>query len=238
MAPPLVRLDQVVKAYGGIRPLRVSAFALAEQERVALAGFDLASAEMFVGLVTGAALPEQGAVTIFGRKTSEIVDGEDWLATVDRFGIVSERVVLLDQYSVAQNVAISLTLDLDPMPAEIAAAAAVLGAEVGLTAEELATPVHATSVATRHRVRLARAVAASPAVLLVEHPLAGVAPEDVATLADDLLRVARGRNLGMIVLAADAAASRPFADRVFVLNGGTGDLTEAREGLLARWFAR
>ena len=238
MSTPLVQLDQVVKAYGGIRPLRVTRFALGAQDRVALAGFDQGSAEMFVGLVTGAALPEQGSVTIFGRLTSAIVDSNEWLAIVDRFGIVSERVVLLDQYSVAQNIAISLTLDLDPMPPDVAAAAEALGVEMGLTVGELAKPVHATSVATRHRVRLARAVAASPEVLLVEHPLAGLAADEVQPLADDLLRVARGRNLGMIVLAADAAASRPFADRVLVLNGGTGDLTEAREGLLARWFAR
>ncbi len=142
------------------------------------------------------------------------------------------------RYSVAQNIAISLTLDLDPMPPDIAAAAEALGVEMGLTVGELAKPVHATSVATRHRVRLARAVAASPEVLLVEHPLAGLAADEVRPLAEDLLRVARARNLGMIVLAADAAASRPFADRVLVLNGGTGDLTEAREGLLSRWFAR
>ena len=51
---------------------------------------------------------------MLGRPTSAINDSADWLATVDRFGIVSERAVLLDQLTVIQNLAMPFTLDIEP----------------------------------------------------------------------------------------------------------------------------
>ena len=59
----LLRLTDVAKTYGGLRPLRIRAFALAAGEVVGLAGFDQTTAEVFVNLVTGATLPEHS----FGR---------------------------------------------------------------------------------------------------------------------------------------------------------------------------
>jgi len=38
------------------------------------------------------------------------------------------------------------------------------------------------------------------------------------------------------VLAGSVEAARPFAPRVFTLNAATGDLTEAKSGLLKRLF--
>lgn len=239
MSTPLIEIDGLVKSYGGLRPLRLGRFALTAGERVALAGFDQITAEVFVNLVTGATLPEEGAVRIFGRATSDITDSADWLATVDRFGIVSERVVLLDQYSAAQNIAMSLTLDIEPLAPDVEVTVGALGADVGLESSMLSGQVQALSAASRHRVRLARAIAEGPAVLLVEHPLAGLSSADVASLAADLARVAESRGLGVVVLAANAEAARPFATRVLLLNGATGELTEARgDGVLKRLFSR
>ena len=133
----------------------------------------------------------------------------------------------------------SLTLDVEPMPPDVRAQAATLGRDVGLDGETFDRPVSGGNVALRHRVRLARALAASPSVLLVEHPLAGLDAADVATLAADLQRVAASRQLAMLVLAADPSAAAPFAKRVLGLNAGTGDFTESpAAGLLGRIFRR
>ena len=92
-------------ARSGIRELRVLPGAL-----VALMGLDGAGAEMFVNLVTGAMLPDDGQVRVFGFDTAAITDGDEWLRTLDRFGILSDRAVLLDELTVAQNLAMTLTL--------------------------------------------------------------------------------------------------------------------------------
>jgi ABC-type branched-subunit amino acid transport system ATPase component len=234
----ILDIDGLIKAYGGLRPLRLRRLTVAPGDRIALAGFDQATAELFVNLVTGATLPDEGTVTIFGRATSEITDSDDWLATVEHFGIVSERAVLLDQITAAQNIAMSLTLAIDPMPPEIRVQVDELSAAVGLDPAALDRPIQGTSVAVRHRIRIARALAGSPELLLVEHPRAGVADAEVGALSGDLAKVATARGIAVIVLAAGVDAARPFAPRVFALNAATGDLTEEKAGLLKRLFAR
>lgn len=237
-AVTIVELSRVSKAYGGIRPLRVRSLAVAPGAIVALAGFDQATAEVFVNLVTGATLPEEGVVSVFGRPTADIADSADWLATVDRFGIISERVVLLEQFTPLQNIAMSLTLDVEPLPAQIRETAAALARDAGLDRDGFDRPIAELGVALRHRVRLARALAVSPAVLLVEHPMAGLEAHEVAPLARDITRAAESRGLAVIVLVADAATATPFAPRVLTLHGGTGELTESRTGLLGKLFGR
>jgi ABC-type transporter Mla maintaining outer membrane lipid asymmetry ATPase subunit MlaF len=233
---PILEIDGLVKSYGGLRPLRLRRLAVTSGERVALAGFDQTTAEVFVNLVTGATLAEKGTIRAFGRATSDVTESADWLASLDRFGIVSERVVLLDQCTAAQNIAMSLTLDIDPLTPEVEAAVGVLASEVGLESAALTRLMQGATVATRHRVRLARAIATNPSVLLVEHPVAGLAERDVAPFAADLERVARGRGVAVVVLAAAVEAARPFGSRVLTLNGGTGELEEAARRGLLRWI--
>ena len=91
MTGAVLEFSGTSKAYGGLRPLRIAALRVAAGDRVAILGLDQPSAEVFVNLATGATLPDAGDVSVFGRPTRTIDDSADWLATVDRFGIVSER---------------------------------------------------------------------------------------------------------------------------------------------------
>jgi ABC-type methionine transport system ATPase subunit len=232
----VLEFAEVAKNYGGLRPLRIAHLRIEAGQRTAIIGFDRPGAEVFVNLATGATLPDSGTVTIFDRATSAITDSSDWLTTVDRIGIVSERAVLLEQISAAQNIAMSLTLDIEPMARDVRDQVISLGGAVGLDADTLDRPIHGTSVAIRHRIRIARAIAGEPKMLLVEHPLAGVDAGDVSALGADLARVAKSRGLAVVVLAGSVEAARPFAPRVLALNAATGDLTEAKSGLLKRLF--
>jgi len=157
------------KAYGGLRPLRIAELRVAADDRVALLGFDQPSAEVFVNLATGATLPDAGEVRVFGRPTAAIDDSADWLATVDRFGIVSERAVLLDALTVIQNLAMPFTLEIEPPPADVLARAEGLAREVGLAEESWERPVAQLDAAGWLRVRFGRAIALDPAILLLEH---------------------------------------------------------------------
>ena len=132
MIPPVIELAAVSKDYHGLRPLRIEKLTLAEGELVAILGLDQPMAETFINLVTGAMLPDRGEVTIFGRPTASIDDSADWLSIVDRYGIVSERAVLLDALSVIQNLSIPFTLDIDPPPDDVRERAVLLGREAGL----------------------------------------------------------------------------------------------------------
>ncbi len=92
----VLELSHLVKDYRGLRPLRIDQFALGDAEQTAILGLDRPAAETLINLITGAALPDSGDIRVFGRRTADITDSADWLAVVDRFGIVTERAVLLD----------------------------------------------------------------------------------------------------------------------------------------------
>jgi len=169
VTPAVLEITGVSKDFRGLRPLRIQQLTVAPAEQVAIVGFDQPSAEVFVNLVTGATLPDAGTVSLFGRSTAAIADSDDWLAVVDRFGIVSARAVLLDQLDVIQNLAMPFTLEIEPPAGDIRERATRLAAEVGLVERAWARPVRELDVASRARIRLARALALDPGVLLLEH---------------------------------------------------------------------
>ncbi|HXW04788.1 MAG TPA: hypothetical protein VD833_06130, partial [Vicinamibacterales bacterium] len=160
-APAVLQLEAVVKRYQALRPLRIEQLEVGAGERVAIGGVDAGGAEVLVNLVTGAGLPDSGSVRVFGRDTATIAGGDEWLASLDRFGIVSPRAVLLEGSTIQQNLAMPFTLEIDPVPSAIGDRVAALAAECGIPSEPswLARPAGHTPPDVRARLHLARAVA-------------------------------------------------------------------------------
>jgi len=229
---PVLELAGISKDYRGLRPLRIAELRVAAGEHVAILGFDQPSAEVFINLATGATLPDAGEVAVLGRPTAAISDSADWLATVDRFGIVSERAVLLDELTVVQNLAMPFTLAIEPPSSAVRDRAAALAREVGLPETSWDAPVSQLDPAGRVRVRFGRAIALDPAVLLLEHISASVARDGVQRLGADMRSVAGGRGAALVAASADEAFARAVASRVLTLEPSTGRLKEQRR----RWF--
>jgi len=235
VSAPLLVLADVSKAYGGLRPLRVQRLVIEPGQRVAILGMDQPMAEVFVNLVTGASLPDTGSIDVLGRPTAAIADSAEWLAFVDRFGIVSERAVMLESLSVVQNLALPFTLDIEPPSVDARARASALAREVGLPEDQLDSAVGTLSGAARTCARLARALALDPAVLLLEHPSAGVDRQDVPALARRFRDVADRRRVAAVALTADEAFASAFAGTVLTLDAATGRLAARRA---KGWFGR
>jgi ABC-type transporter Mla maintaining outer membrane lipid asymmetry ATPase subunit MlaF len=224
---PLVELRAVSKDYRGLRPLRISSLELHAGQSIALLGFDQVTAEVLVNLVTGAMLPDAGEVTVMGRSTASINHADDWVKTLDQFGLLSERAVLLDQLTAEQNLAMPLSLALDQLPGTVRDRVTDLAREAGLGAADVARPMASLSPIMRLRVRLGRALALEPRVLLAEHPNASLAGKDVLAFAADLSRVVAGRQIASLVITADQAFARAVAEQVFTLQPATGELRGA-----------
>jgi ABC-type transporter Mla maintaining outer membrane lipid asymmetry ATPase subunit MlaF len=227
---PVLELENIQKGYHSLRPLRVQALRVAAGERVAIAGLDAGVSEVMVNLVTGASLPDHGEVRVLGRATSAIADGDTWLASLERFGIVSPRGVLLDAVTIEQNIAMVFTLEIDEIPRDIAARVAALAAACGIA--EVGTLTGEASPEVRTRIHLARAVALEPSLLILEHPTAGFTPAAADALAADLAAVAEARRLAALILTHDERFARAAAHRALRLEPATGALTPLKQG----WF--
>jgi ABC-type transporter Mla maintaining outer membrane lipid asymmetry ATPase subunit MlaF len=224
MTAPLLEISAISMKYGALRPLRLEQLAIAAGDHVALVGLDQPAAEVLINLVTGASLPDTGSVRVFGRLTAEITDSADWLTTVDRFGIVSERAALLEPMSVIQNLAVPFSLEIEPPPPAIAVQAAALASEVGVPETAFERRVGDLDAAMRMRVRLGRALAFNPAVLLLEHPSATLPRHEVARFARDVRAVAARRELASLSITADLDFAASASTRTLVLDPASGRL--------------
>jgi branched-chain amino acid transport system ATP-binding protein len=228
----VLSVHNVRKHYQALRPLRVKALAIEAGERVALSGLDAGAAEVLVNLVTGASLPDEGDVEVLGVSTASITDGDQWLASLDRFGIVSPRAVLLEGATLLQNLAMPLTLDIEPVPADVVERVHALARLTGIDPLQMDRPIAQLSPAIRARIHVARAIALEPALLILEHPTATLAAPDRRQFGEDVKRAAVERQLATLIISEDDEFSRVAADRRYALNAATGELTPRRTG----WF--
>jgi ABC-type transporter Mla maintaining outer membrane lipid asymmetry ATPase subunit MlaF len=231
---PIVEVRGVVKNYNALRPLRIAGLTLTSGTRVAIAGIDAGGAEVLLNLVTGASLPDQGEVRVFGRTTAALSDGDEWLASLDRFGIVSERAVLLEGASVAQNLALPFALDIDPIPPETLARVETLADECEIARAHLVARAGDVTPAVRSRVHLARAIALGPRLLLMEHPTAALDGSERKAYGSIVARVCSTRTLTLLAVTQDLEFASAAANETLTLEGATGRLSAARRS----WWRR
>lgn len=224
----VVEVRGLVKDFGGLRPLRIQALELQPGDRVAVSGLDAVAAEVFVNLINGAIVPDTGEVRILGQRTVDIDNETDWLASLDRFGIVTRRAALLDLLSVEQNLALPFTLDIDALPGDVRERVARLSRRVGLDDACLGCPVGDCPADDRMRLHLARALALDPAVLLLEHPTVGLDRDQVPGFARDVADAVVGHPLVMLAITEDAGFAGVVARRRLKLQAGIGTLVDAR----------
>jgi len=234
LAPPAIEIIGLIKDYRGLRPLRLQSLTVADGERVAIGGIDATAAEVLVNLVNGAILPDSGTIRVLGADTTAIADETAWLASLERFGIVTPRAVLLDGATLLQNLALPLTLEIDAIPDEVRTQVLALAHRVGLHPEQLQTTTGEAPADVRMRVHLARSIALRPHVMLLEHPTAGVPPELVAAFAKDTVRVLAAESLTTLAVSNDDVFCDIVAGRTYRLNAATGRLSTT--GRLRRWF--
>ena len=231
---PIVEMRGVVKNYNALRPLRIAELAIAPGVRVAVAGIDAPGAEVMLNLVTGASLPDQGEVRVFGRSTGAVSDGDQWLASLEQFGIVSERAVLLEGATLTQNLALPFALEIDPVPPATIARVEALADECEIARDCLAQRAGDVPPAIRSRVHLARAIALNPRLLLMEHPSAALEERDRAAFGAVVARVCDERSLTMLAVTQDLQFATAAAHETLTLQGATGRLVSARRS----WWRR
>ena len=228
-AAPLIEISGVLKHYPALRPLRIAALTVAASDRLVLSGFDAAAAEVFIHLVTGASLPEEGEIRVDGRSTRDITTDTEWLVSLDRFGIVTHRAVLIDAIPIAHNLALPMTLSIDPMADEIRVRVEQIARDAGLDVARIDEPARTLSDAERLRVHFARAMANDPALILLEHPTAPLKePAESEAFGQTLRNAASQRGFGFLALSEDEAFSAACGGDKLRLKAATGVIGKKR----------
>lgn len=235
MTAPLLEVSGLVKDYQALRPLRIRSLTLTSGDIVTLSGLDAIAAQTFVNLVTGATLPDSGDIKLFGQNTKVVTDGDAWLKSLDGIGMVTSRGIVIEMFTVLQNIAMSYTLEVDPIDPAVLPKAVALAREVGLADEIMETPSGRTQPDTHMRIHLARALALGPRMLMAEHPSASLPRETVSAFGADLARLARSRGLALLALTADDELAKAIGGQRLELVPATGELKPI--GFLKKLFS-
>jgi ABC-type lipoprotein export system ATPase subunit len=230
----LLEITGLTKDYQALRPLRIAQMTVHPGDVIAIGGIDGPGAQTFVHLVTGATLPDEGNVILFGRNTRDIVDGDAWLKSLDGIGMITVRGILIGMFSVLQNIAMSYTLDVDPIDPRVVPQAGALARAVGIDEAQFDLPAAQVPLDVQMRVHLARSLALEPKILIAEHASAELPRASVAQFGADLARVAQLRGLAVIAITADEVFAKAIGGRRVELVPASGELRAP--GLLKKLF--
>jgi len=230
----LLEITGLRKDFQALRPLRLANLAVNPGDIVSIGGIDAIAAATLVHLITGAALPDEGDVTLFGQNTRAITDSDAWLKSLDGIGMVTARGILIEMFTILQNIAMSFTLDVDPVDPRVIPEASALAREVGIDSALIDVPAGKTGPDVQMRVHLARSLALGPRLLIADHPSASLPRETVSAFGADLSRIVQSRRLALLAITADDVLAKAIGGRRLELVAASGELRAP--GLLKKLF--
>ena len=215
-----VRFDGVTVSFAGRPAVTRATFTIPAGRRTALVGPNGGGKTTLARVLVGLLKPEEGSVSFLHADGGPIPR--------PRIGYLPQRSTLSPQAPVSGLDLVGLALSPGPglgMRDAVEEDARRALARVGL-ADELATrPVGRLSGGQRQRVLLARAIAGTPGVLLLDEPDTALDAEGVKTLRRLVAEeVAVGRT---IVYVTHDAAAMGGADSVFRIDGRLVEETHA-----------
>jgi osmoprotectant transport system ATP-binding protein len=216
VAPAAIEFDHVSCGYDGRRVLADVSLRLAAGESLALVGPSGAGKSTLLKLVNRLLLPGAGAVRVDGRDTR----AWDPVELRRRTGYVLQHIALFPHRTVAENIALVPRLLGWDERRRMARARELLEV-VGLPAAEYAERLpDELSGGQQQRVGVARALAASPPVLLLDEPFGAL---DAVTRRDLQILVRRLHaelRPTMLIVTHDLAEAAVLGERIAVLDAG------------------
>jgi iron(III) transport system ATP-binding protein len=182
-----IELDAVSKSYNGRRVVDAFGVAVDPGERVVLLGPSGCGKTTLLRLIAGLEAPDSGTISIDGTKVADagrnLVEPEQ-----RRIGMVFQDLALWPHMSVRHHLDFVLRYDPRTPPADRPGRISAVLEMVRMTDRARATPGE-LSGGEQQRVALARALIASPAIVLMDEPLASLDSELRLHLQQEILRL-------------------------------------------------
>jgi len=222
--PGYLRLEALEKKFGDLAVTRGVSLSAEKGEIVALLGPSGSGKTTVLRLVAGFENPDAGRV---------VVEGEDVTGLPPerrRFGMVFQHYALFPHMSVGENVAFGLA------GADRGASAARVAEVLGLTGLSGFEPRRVTELSggQQQRVAVARALAPSPRVLLLDEPLSNLDPTLREKTRRELRRAIRKIGITTLFVTHEQEEAFELGDRVAVLCDGRLEQIGTPEELFER----
>ena len=212
LRPAAVALLGIAKKFGQFVALREVSLSIAPGEFVCFLGPSGCGKTTLLRIVAGLERQNAGRVMMSGRDVSELPPSQR------NYGIVFQSYALFPNLTVARNVAYGLETRRTPR-ADVERRVDELLALVGLVAHKAKYPAQ-LSGGEQQRIALARALAPSPALLLLDEPLSALDARVRQTLRHEIRALQRRLGVTTIMVTHDQEEALAMADRIVVMNHG------------------
>jgi sulfate-transporting ATPase len=223
--PATLEVSDLVVRFGGVAAVDGATLTVAPGRVVGLIGPNGAGKTTCIDAITGFVRPAEGRVALDGAQIVEWPVHRRTRAGVSRS---FQSLELFESSTVRENLGVAsdsgsnrdYVFDLvrpKPSPLSPAAIAAVKELDLGAVLDE---KVGDLPYGQRRLVAIARAIATSPSVLLLDEPAAGLSSAQTLELAAIVRRLADDWGLGILVIEHDMAFVMGMCDEVVVLNFG------------------
>ena len=220
---PALRVDGLVRRFGGVTAVDRVSFALGPAERVGVIGPNGAGKTTLFRLIAGELRPTAGRIELFDQDVTRVsVAGRSWRGLARTFQVSN----LFGGLSVVENVRLACQArdrsrwrvwsrmrrgdGLDDRARDLLA-------QVGL-GERADRRVSELSHGEQRQLEIAMALATEPRLLLLDEPAAGLPAVERARLRD--LLAALPRSLPYLLIEHDMSFALGLADRVLCLHNG------------------
>jgi branched-chain amino acid transport system ATP-binding protein len=214
LAEPILAVEGISKRFGGLLAVREASLKVESGSITAVIGPNGAGKTTLFALITGFLTPSGGRIVYLGADITGMPAHRLARQGIARtFQIVQPFAGL----SVLENIAVGTHLHIAGRAAALAAAADVARL-IGLDTM-LEQPAATLTVAGRKRLELARALATSPKLLLLDEVLAGLNPSEIRDMVP-MIRAIRERGVTILMIEHVMQAVMSLAEQVYVLVEG------------------
>ncbi len=224
-AAPLLRFEQVRLSFAEGEVLRGLSLAVNERETKVLLGETGSGKTLLMKLAAGLLKPDSGRVFVLGEEVSAMSE-RDLLDFRRRIGFVFQEGALFDSMTVRANVAFRLMEEgAEEAEMEARVREALRFVEMEQAIDQLPGEL---SGGQRRRVSIARAVVATPPVMLYDSPTAGLDPVTAQTIITLILRQRDSQSVTSLL--ATHRIQDAFALANFRFDAAAGRVIASRNG--------
>lgn len=230
MSVPLLEVEGVSRSFGGVHALQGMSLSVAEGESAALIGPNGSGKSTLVNVVTRMVDAEAGAVRVGGV---DVTRARKHRVAAHGIARTFQHVRLIPELTLRENAAVgAIHRDLGTVRGTVRSfLSGRLGkadravAEQALDLMEVPASVRdrnpdAVPFALQRQTEIARALSASPRLVLLDEPAAGMNPAEVAMLLR-LLRAVNAAGIATLLIEHNMEFVMQAADRITVINRGT-----------------
>jgi iron(III) transport system ATP-binding protein len=215
---PDIRVEHLSKSFSGTKVLEDISFTVKDKEFVTLLGPSGCGKTTTLMSIAGFQTPDEGLIACGDDTFVDRAARVDLAAERRNLGIVFQSYAIWPHMTVAQNVAFPLRVR-KTAKRVIAARVAEVLALVELTRHADRFP-HQLSGGQQQRVAFARAIAYSPAVLLLDEPFSNLDAKLRERARDWLRGLQHTLGLTTVFVTHDQHEALSMSDRIVVINGG------------------